>query len=134
MKSLALAAALALVLVFPAAADPIQHIQQITVADLQNALADANAQTPPDTRHAACWSALISFLQNYQAPSLLPNKLGLALLIQKGFDLQQAAGKPLIPDAVITACALTVADLKLDMAKLAGLLGVTAIVLPKLPL
>ena len=33
----------------------------------------------------------------------------------------------------LAACALTVSDLKLDVAKLAGLLGVQALVLPKLP-
>jgi len=106
----------------------------ITVDDLKAALADANAQVPPDTRHAQCWAALIPFVENYQAVSILPTRPGLALLAQKTFDLQQAAGKPLIPDAVVTACALTVSDLKLDVAKLAGLLGVQALILPKLPL
>lgn len=108
-------------------------VQAITLDDLKAALADANAQTPPDTRHAQCWGALIPFVENYQAASILPTKPGLALLAQKTFDLQQAAGKPLIPDSIVTACALTVSDLKLDVAKLAGFLGIQAIVLPKLP-
>lgn len=114
-------------------ANPIAAVQTITVEDLQNALNDATSQTPPDERHAQCWAALIPFVQNYNATSILPTSPGLALLAQKTFDLQQTAGKPLIPDNVVTACALTFSDLQLDVAKIAGLLGIHALTIPALP-
>ena len=43
---------------------PLAALQTFTIEDLQAALADANAQTPPDTRHAQCWQAAIDFVKN----------------------------------------------------------------------
>lgn len=106
--------------------------QHITVTDLQAALADASAQTPPDTRHGACWQALIPFAQSGVA-NPLPAGLGLAQLVQKGFDLNTTLGKNLIPDAVVTPCALTVSDLNLDFVKLMAVVGVK-ITAPLIPL
>lgn len=110
----------------------IGQVQQFTVSDLQAALADANAQIPPDTRHGPCWSALIPVAQQ-SINNPLPTSLGLAQLAQKSFDIQNRLGQPLIPDSVVTACALTVFDLKMDFAKLAGLVGLKALPVLALP-
>lgn len=128
----ALAVVLALALSAPSAHAGI--IQKITVADLQNALDDANAQQPPDTRHSQCWAMLIPWVQAWQIANVLPSKPGLALLIQKTFDAKQLASKPLVPDNVVVACALTLSDINLSLAQFTAALGITAIAIPKLPL
>lgn len=92
------------------------HLQAVIVADLQAAAADAAGQTPPDVRHGPCWTALASFAQNGFA-NPLPDKPGIFLLIQKGFDFQGAAGTPLIPTALAQACGPTVLDLKVSFAQ-----------------
>lgn len=133
MKALILAACL--LCPIGAKADIISKIQTITLADIQEALADANAQTPPDTRHAQCWQVLVPWVTAWQgANGILPSKLGLALLMQKTFDLKQLAAKPLVPDAVVTGCALTLYDINMTLAQLTGALGIKAIAIPKLPL
>ena len=112
--------------------DPISSLQQFTVADLTAALADANARTPPDTRHGKCWAALIPVAQAWQSPVHAPTAPGLAELAQTFFDAQAALNQPLVPDSVIEACSETVYDLKIDFAKLAYLVGVR-VVAPHFP-
>jgi hypothetical protein len=113
-------------------APSLAGLRTFTVDDLQAALADANAQTPPDTRHAQCWQAAIAFVQNFKPEEDLPQKLGLAQLIQKTFTLKAGAQSQL-PDALIQACSLTISDLNLTFAQFAGMIGVRAVALPKLP-
>lgn len=67
--------------------NPFLVIQQFTATDLQNALADANAQTPPDTVAAACYTALIPIVNGGLA-NPLPTAPGAFLLFQKARDLQ----------------------------------------------
>jgi hypothetical protein len=103
---------------------PLAALQTFTIDDLKVALADANAQKPPDTRHAQCWQALIDFIPTIPIPQVgpPPKKLGGALALQKWFDTQ-AGSKSLLPDSVVQACALTMADLRVDAAKLAVMVG-----------
>jgi hypothetical protein len=60
-------------------------IAQFTGADLDAAIANANAQNPPDTIGAACWTDLKGLL-----PPAIPEGAGLAYIIQvtRDFDLQ----------------------------------------------
>ena len=133
-----------------AVANPITQVQKFTVADLTNALALANAQTnlpngvtqpPPfnatvtggDTRHGNCWAALIQFANGIQAQNVLPNQAGLATLQQTIFNDQQLVGRPLLPDYVVTNCALTLNDANMNFVQLTTALGVTAVAIPKLP-
>jgi hypothetical protein len=71
--------------------DPIGVLQGIiasaVLADVQAALADANAQTPPDTIGSACWGAIATFVNSNPSLNPLPNGLGAAQLIQKARDL-----------------------------------------------
>lgn len=114
-----------------------QKVQQFTLSDLQAASADAKAQTPPDVRHAPCWDALATVVQNQNLNGILPSGLGAAQLLQKTFDLQSTfEGHQAWKDQIATACALTIADVATDLNTLlakAGLSAVnTAIVIPKL--
>jgi hypothetical protein len=119
----------------PAVANPFAQlfnsVKTFTVADLQAALADANAQSPPDTRHAQCWQALIPIAQaNLVNP--LPSGLGAAQAIQKVFDDSKLFGTQPWKDAVAQACALTELDLQTDLNDLLLKVGIAAVSLPKL--
>jgi len=106
-------------------------VKTFTVADLQAALDDANAQSPPDTRHAACWQALIPIAQaNLTNP--LPAGVGAAQAIQKVFDDSKIFGSQPWKDAVAQACALTELDLQTTLNVLLLKVGVSAVTLPKL--
>ena len=136
------------------------NLQTITVADLTNALADANAQvsTLPtcvagqpdpaagcmpvpynatvtagsDTRHGNCWASLIQFVGTFQAQNILPEHPGLALLQQKIFDNEHLTAKNLIPDFVAHACVDTFNDANKNLADVVTALGIKAVALPKL--
>lgn len=136
------------------------NLQTITVDDLKNALADANAQiisepacstlpqatntpcmpapynasvTGGDTRHANCWAALIDFVGQFQAQNILPEHPGLALLQQKIFDDQKLTTKNLIPDYVAHACVDTFNDANKNLADIINALGLKAVTLPAIP-
>lgn len=111
--------------------NPLAVIQQFTATDLNNALADANAQTPPDTVAAACYTALLTVVNN-PINNPLPNAPGAFLLFQKGRDLQallanlQSPTGPLAP--INTACAPLVLSAQNTLIQL-GIIGggVTAV-------
>lgn len=96
------------------------NLQAAVEADLQNASADAKAHN--DTRHGPCWDALLGFVQSGFA-NPLPDKPGLFLLVQKGFDFQAQSGVPLIPTNVAQSCGPVVLDLKLTFAQLLTKVG-----------
>jgi hypothetical protein len=116
-----------------AQSNPLQVLQTFTVSDLQAALADAQAQTPPDTVSAACYSALIPVVQsNLQNP--LPSSLGAFQALQKARDLQntianlQSNNGPLTP--LVTACApliLSVQNVLVGLGIKAGAIAGTAV-------
>lgn len=124
--------------------NPLLVLQQFSAADLQNALNDANAQTPPDTVSAACWSALLTLVNN-PINNPLPTAPGAFLLFQKARDLQgllanlQSPSGPLAP--VNTACAPLILSAQNTLIQL-GIIGggVTAVgasgglALPAMPL
>ncbi len=105
---------------------PAPNLQAFTLADLKAALADANAQTPPDTDHADCWAALIPLVEAGIA-NPLPKGAGLAQLAQKYFDFEARAAQPLFPRSVVKACAVVTSDLRITFLRLAALAGVTAV-------
>ena len=130
-----------------AISNQVALIQAFTVSDLQAALADAQAQTPPDTVSASCYSALIPVVQaNIANP--LPAALGGFQALQKARDLQnlisnlQSQNGPLAP--LVTACApliLSVQNVLVGLGLKAGLVSGVAlsgglalpIALPALP-
>lgn len=72
-----------------ATANPLLVLQQFTLTDLQAALADAQAQTPPDTVAANCYTALITLMNNPIA-NPIPSQAGAFIIFQKARDLQNA--------------------------------------------
>ena len=80
--------------------NPFALLQQFSASDLTAALADANAQTPPDTTSASCYTALLA-LVNSPVNSPLPAGPGAFQLLQKARDMQsflaniQSPGGPL---------------------------------------
>ena len=96
------------------------NLQAAVVADLQNAADDA--KTHNDTRHGPCWTALIGFVQSGFA-NPLPNKPGIFLLVQKGFDFQAQSGVPLVPTDVAQSCGPVVLDLKVSFAQFLAKIG-----------
>ena len=121
-----------------AQANPILVLQQFTANDLQAAIADAQAQTPPDTLAIACYQALLPIVQS-SATSPLPAGPGLFQAVQKARDAQallanlQSTTGPLA--AVNTACAPLVVQAQTTLVQLGILAGaVTAKVGLTLPL
>ena len=100
----------------PTSTDPLASLKSFTVADLQSALSDAQAQTPPDQTAANCYQALIPLVQS-QSTNPLPSTAGAFSAFQKARDvgsLVQAG----IPAGLNIACAPLVLDTQQTLAKL----------------
>jgi hypothetical protein len=105
--------------------NPAQVLQAFTLADLQAALADAQAQNPPDTIAANCYAELITVVQS-PAINPLPAGPGAFQLFQKARDLKaladslQSRNGPLAQLQV--ACAPLVVDVQTLLIRL-GVIG-----------
>ena len=65
--------------------NPLLLLQQFTVTDLNAAIADAQAQTPPDTTAVTCYTAVLA-LVNSNVANPLPTTPGLFEALQKARD------------------------------------------------
>jgi len=94
-------------------ANPLLLIQQFSAADLNAAIADANAQTPPDTVAAGCYQAILAVV-NSPASNPLPTGVGVFQALQKARDAKALVANlqsPTGPLATINnACAAVVLD------------------------
>jgi hypothetical protein len=126
-----------------ALANPIVVLQRFTLDDVNAALADAKAQTPPDQVAINCYTALASTLQS-PVINPLPSGLGAFQALQKARDAKnnlaqlQANGGPL--EALKIGCAAYVVDaanvlslLGLAAGAIAPIGGVLPIPIPGLP-
>jgi hypothetical protein len=108
-----------------AEANPVVVLQQFTVDDLQAALTDALAQTPPDTIASDCYAALIPIVQT-GVGNPLPTGLGGFQLLQKARDLKSAAANLQSANGPLAglnkACAPLVMDVNLTLIQL-GIVG-----------
>lgn len=117
----------------------IGALQSFTVTDLQAAIADAQAQTPPDTVAITCYNALIPAVQaNVNNP--LPTKAGIFLAIQKARDFVDNGTAILASiqnGPLNTACAplvLSTSQTLLGLqAKGIAAAGAIAVLVPKIP-
>jgi len=106
----------------PSLPNPVAQIQQITVNDLNAAIADATAHN--DTRHLPCWQAILPIVQANSLPVHLPTALGAAELAQTYFDAKAGInGLQASLDPVVTACALTMADLQMGIIQFGAAIG-----------
>jgi hypothetical protein len=114
-------------------------LQSFTVADLQNAIGDAQAQTPPDTVAITCYNALLPAVEaNVKNP--LPAKAGVFMALQKARDLADNGSVVLssIQNGPInTACAplvLSTSQTLLGLqAKGIAAAGAISLIIPKIP-
>ena len=67
--------------------NPLLLLQKFSLADLQAALLDAQAQTPPDATSIPCYQALITLVGS-PINSPLPTSPGLFLALQKARDVK----------------------------------------------
>jgi hypothetical protein len=115
----------------PAASfNPLAQIHAVTVTDLQAAIADATAKN--DQRHLPCYTTILPIVQNNELiaslPVHLPTAVGFFELAQTYFDDKAGianlqTGLQTTLDPVVTACALTMADLQMGVLQFAGLIG-----------
>lgn len=109
--------------------NPLVVLQKFTVADLQAALADAQAQTPPDTVAANCYAALIPFVQS-QVQNPLPSGAGAFQALQKARDAKAYLANIQSPTGPLaglnTACAPLVLDVQNTLVTLGVSVGVIA--------
>lgn len=99
------------------AAQPLSQLKQIVLDDLQAALEDANANNDPDG--ASCWQKGIDIVSTITLPT--PGKAhGLIYGIQRARDLVGKINGPL-PRDLIRACAVVIADAKIDTLKFAAM-------------
>jgi hypothetical protein len=105
--------------------NPFLVVQQFTLSDLQAALADAQAQMPPDTVAATCWQELITIVQA-GGFNPLPQGLGAFQAIQKVRDIKQFLANLQAPNGPLStlnvACAPLVVDGQTTLIQL-GIIG-----------
>ena len=110
-------------------ANPLALIQQFSVNDLQAALADANAQTPPDAAAAACYTALLTVVQSKVA-NPLPAGPGIFQALQKARDAKAMLANLASPtgplSALSNACAPVVMDAENTLVTLGVGVGLVA--------
>jgi hypothetical protein len=104
-------------------ANPVAVLQAFTVGDLQAALADAQAQTPPDTVSAACYSALIPIVQS-GVGNPLPTGLGAFQALQKARDAQTFVANLNSPTGPLSGLNTACAPLVLSVQNTLVILGV----------
>jgi hypothetical protein len=108
-----------------AQANPIAVLQAFAVTDLQNALDDANAQTPPDQTSAQCYSALIPLVQQAQGiKGAIPKSLGLFQVLQKTRDAKRLLASLQSPDGPLSKINLACAPLAMDTQNTLVQLGI----------
>lgn len=104
--------------------NPIALLQQFSVSDLQAALADANAQTPPDVTSAQCYSALITIVQS-PITNPLPAGPGVFQALQKARDAKANLASLLSPTGPLQNLNIACAPLVMSVNNTLLALGVT---------
>ncbi len=112
--------------------NPLIVVRQFTIADLQSALADAQAQTPPDTVAVNCYSALIPFVQS-QAQNPLPAGAGVFQALQKARDAKAYLANIQSPTGPLASLNIACAPLVLDVQNTLVTLGVSVGVIANPP-
>jgi hypothetical protein len=104
--------------------NPLIVVRQFTIADLQAALADAQAQTPPDIVAVNCYTALIPFVQS-QAQNPLPAGAGVFQALQKARDAKAYLANIQSPTGPLASLNIACAPLVLDVQNTLVTLGVS---------
>ena len=107
------------------------QFSQNLIGDLQNALADAKAQTPPDVDSVNCYSFLLTLANSPLVnPNILGGTPGVFTAIQKGRDVANNFNSLTGPSGPLSglnsACAAWAADNRITLAQIAVRLGLVA--------
>lgn len=106
-----------------ATVNPVLVIQKFTVDDLNAALADAQAQVPPDAAAVACYTALIPLVQS-NIVNPLPTGLGGFQLLQKTRDAKAALANIQSPNGPLAQLNMACAPLVLSVQNTLIQLGI----------
>jgi len=110
--------------------NPFILLENLATADLTAALADANAQVPPDTVGANCYSALISLKSNPAFALPTGGVPGVFTAIQKGRDLKVQLANIVSPNGPLAnlnaACAAWTQDNIATLIAIGGAVGLVA--------
>ena len=110
--------------------NPFVLLENLANADLTAALADANAQVPPDTVGANCYSALISLKSNPAFALPTGGVPGVFTAIQKGRDLKVQLANIVSPNGPLAnlnaACAAWTQDNIATLIAIGGAVGLVA--------
>lgn len=105
--------------------NPLLLIQQFSVTDLNAAIADAQAQTPPDAVAAGCYQAILTVV-NSPASNPLPAGVGVFQAIQKARDAKALLANLQSPTGPLATINNACAPIILDAQNTLVMLGVTA--------
>jgi hypothetical protein len=103
--------------------NPLALIKTFTAEDLQAALADAQAQNPPDTAAANCYTALLTVVQSNVA-NPLPAGPGIFQALQKARDAKAVLANLQSPTGPLAGLNTACAPLVLDAQNTLLMLGV----------
>jgi hypothetical protein len=103
--------------------NPLALIKTFTAEDLQAALADAQAQMPPDTAAATCYAALLTVVQSNVA-NPLPAGPGIFQALQKARDAKAVLANLQSPTGPLAGLNNACAPLVLDAQNTLLMLGV----------
>lgn len=107
--------------------NPLLLLQAFSAADLQNAIALAQAQTPPDTSAITCYTAVLALVQSNQLlPSIPGGTIGAFTGLQIARDAKATALNLLSPTGPLTGLSNSCAPLILDAQNTLIGLGVVA--------
>ena len=109
--------------------NPLAVLKAFTATDLQAAITDANAQTPPDTVAAGCYTAVLA-LVNSNVANPLPTSPGVFQALQKARDAKAFLAQVQSPTGPLaglnTACAPIVLDAQNTLIALGVGVGLVA--------
>lgn len=106
--------------------NPLLLLETFTEGDLTQAIADANAQNPPDVAASTCYNALLKTLQTLAVPTLPTGQVGAFTALQKARDAKAFALNLLSPNGPMSELNTACAPLVIDAQNTLLMLGVTA--------
>lgn len=105
--------------------NPLLLLESFTESDLTAAIADANAQNPPDLAASTCYNAILKTLQTLAPPTASTGQIGAFQALQKARDAKAFALNLLSPTGPMAALNIACAPLVIDAQNTLLMMGVT---------
>lgn len=106
--------------------NPLLLLETFTESDLTQAIADANAQNPPDVAASTCYNALLKTIKTLSVPTATEGQVGAFTALQKARDAKAFALNLLSPTGPMAELNTACAPLVIDAQNTLLMLGVTA--------